>query len=178
MYAIVRTGGKQYRVERGQRLLIERLAAKEGAEVSLEPLLYRSEEAVLDKASLAQVKVTAKVVEHVRGPKLRVFKFKPKRGYRRRTGHRQELTRIEVTDISDHKRRAGAPAGEEPAKAAPKARPAAKAPAKPAGAGKASAETQGAAKAAKPARAAKAPAEEQGAGKAPAKPRAAKPKED
>ena len=52
MYAIVRTGGKQYRVERGQRLLVERLAAKEGAEVSLEPLLYRSEEAVLDKAGL------------------------------------------------------------------------------------------------------------------------------
>jgi large subunit ribosomal protein L21 len=181
MYAIVRTGGKQYRVERGQRLLIERLAVDEGAEVSLEPLLYRSEEAVLDKASLAQVKVTAKVVEHVRGPKLRVFKFKPKRGYRRRTGHRQELTRIEVTDISDHKRRSGAAAGEEPAapaQAAPKARPAAKAPAKPAGAGKGSAETQGAAKAAKPARAAKAPAEEPDAVKAPAKPRAAKPKED
>jgi len=99
MYAIVRTGGKQYRVERGQRLLVERLAAKEGAEVSLEPLLYRSEEAVLDRAGLEQVQVTAKVIEHVRGEKLRVFKFKPKRGYKRRTGHRQELTRIEVAEI-------------------------------------------------------------------------------
>src|SRR5271155_51140 len=100
MYAIVKTGGKQYRVERGQRLLIERLAAEEGAGVALEPILYRSEEAVFDAAGLANVKVTAKVIAHVRGEKLRVFKFKPKRGYKRRTGHRQELTQIEVTDIA------------------------------------------------------------------------------
>jgi large subunit ribosomal protein L21 len=100
MYAIVKTGGKQYRVERGQRLLVERLAAEEGADVVLEPILYRSEEAVFDRDGLAKVKVTAKVLGHVRGEKLRVFKFKPKRGYKRRTGHRQELTRIEVTEIS------------------------------------------------------------------------------
>ena len=100
MYAIVRTGGKQYRVERGQRLLIERLAVEEGADVALEPILYRSEEAVFDKAGLQKVKVTARVLAHVRGEKLRVFKFKPKRGYRRRTGHRQDLTRIEVTEIA------------------------------------------------------------------------------
>ncbi|HTA37131.1 MAG TPA: 50S ribosomal protein L21, partial [Solirubrobacteraceae bacterium] len=79
MYAIVKTGGKQYRVERGQRLLIERLAAEEGADVALEPILYRSEEAVFDKAGLEHVKVTAKVLAHVRGEKLRVSKFKPKR---------------------------------------------------------------------------------------------------
>ncbi|HYM55342.1 MAG TPA: 50S ribosomal protein L21 [Solirubrobacteraceae bacterium] len=100
MYAIVKTGGKQYRVERGQRLLIERLAVEEGADVALEPILYRSEEAVFDKAGLKDVKVTAKVLAHVRGEKLRVFKFKPKRGYKRRTGHRQELTQIEVTEIA------------------------------------------------------------------------------
>src|SRR5271170_7396754 len=100
MYAIVKTGGKQYRVERGQRLLIERLAAEEGADVALEPILYRSEEAVFDKAGLERVKVTAKVIAHVRGEKLRVFKFKPKRGYKRRTGHRQDLTQIEVTAIT------------------------------------------------------------------------------
>jgi|SRR5580704_4961221 large subunit ribosomal protein L21 len=100
MYAIVKTGGKQYRVERGQYLLVERLPAAEGASVALEPILYRSEDAIFDKAGLAKVKVTAKVVAHERGEKLRVFKFKPKRGYKRRTGHRQELTRIEVTDIS------------------------------------------------------------------------------
>ncbi len=100
MYAIVKTGGKQYRVERGQTLLVERLTAEQGASVALEPILYRSEDAVFDAAGLKKVKVTAKVVAHERGEKLRVFKFKPKRGYKRRTGHRQELTRIEVTDIS------------------------------------------------------------------------------
>jgi large subunit ribosomal protein L21 len=100
MYAIVKTGGKQYRVERGQKLLVERLRAAEGADVTLEPMLYRSEDVVFDKAGLAQVKVTARVVAHVRGEKLRVFKFKPKRGYKRRTGHRQELTQIEVTEIT------------------------------------------------------------------------------
>jgi large subunit ribosomal protein L21 len=100
MYAIVKTGGKQYRVERGQTLLVERLAADEGSNVALEPILYRSDDAVFDAAGLKKVKVTAKILAHERGEKLRVFKFKPKRGYKRRTGHRQELTRIEVTDIS------------------------------------------------------------------------------
>ncbi len=100
MYAIVKTGGKQYRVERGQTLLVERLAVDEGGNVALEPILYRSEDAVFDSAGLKKVKVTAKVLSHERGEKLRVVKFKPKRGYKRRTGHRQELTRIEVTDIS------------------------------------------------------------------------------
>ena len=99
MYAIVKTGGKQYRVERGQTLLVERLAASEGADVALEPVLYRSEEAIFDKDGLGGVTVTARVLEHVRGEKLRVFKFKPKRGYKRRTGHRQELTRLEVSSI-------------------------------------------------------------------------------
>ncbi|HEX5310159.1 MAG TPA: 50S ribosomal protein L21 [Solirubrobacteraceae bacterium] len=100
MYAIVKTGGKQYRVERGQTLLVERLAADTGTNVALEPVMYRSEEILFDADSLKKVKVTAKVLAHERGEKLRVFKFKPKRGYKRRTGHRQELTRIEVTDIS------------------------------------------------------------------------------
>ena len=99
MYAIVRTGGKQYRVEQGQTLLIERLPEPEGASVALEPLLVRDDAAVFDAASLAKVEVTATIIGHVRGPKLRVFKFKPKRGYKRRTGHRQDLTRIEVTKI-------------------------------------------------------------------------------
>ncbi len=99
MYAIVKTGGKQYRVERGQRLVVERLPVAEGESVSLEPVLFRSDDAVFDKATLEKVKVTAKVIGHERGDKLRVFKFKPKRGYKRRTGHRQELTRIEVTEL-------------------------------------------------------------------------------
>jgi large subunit ribosomal protein L21 len=100
MYAIVKTGGKQYRVERGQRLLVERLAAEEGADVQLAPLMYRSDEAVFDAKGLEQVRVTARILGHERGEKLRVVKFKPKRGYKRRTGHRQELTRIEITEIT------------------------------------------------------------------------------
>jgi large subunit ribosomal protein L21 len=98
MYAIVKTGGKQYRVEKGQTLLVERLPDEAGATVALEPLMFRSDD-VLFGDDLSKVRVDAKVVEHVRGEKLRVFKFKPKRGYRKRTGHRQNLTRIEVTDI-------------------------------------------------------------------------------
>jgi large subunit ribosomal protein L21 len=128
MYAIVKTGGKQYRVERGQRLLVERLAVEEGHDVKLEPLLYRSDEVVMDKAQLLDVTVTAKVLAHVRGEKLRVFKFKPKRGYKRRTGHRQDLTQIEVIEIAHGK----APAASRTADAKPAA--AKVAPAKPAAA--------------------------------------------
>jgi large subunit ribosomal protein L21 len=100
MYAIVKTGGKQYRVERGQTLLVERLPASDGDSVDLVPLLVVDGSNVVDTAAdLAGVTVSARVVGHERGPKLRVVKFKPKRGYKRRTGHRQELTRIEVTSI-------------------------------------------------------------------------------
>ncbi|HEX8205677.1 MAG TPA: 50S ribosomal protein L21 [Solirubrobacteraceae bacterium] len=100
-YAIVKTGGKQYRVEEGQKLLVERLSADEGATVDLEPILFRSTDTVFDAKALAKVKVQAKVLGHERGPKIRVFKFKPKRGYKRTTGHRQELTRLEVTKVSN-----------------------------------------------------------------------------
>ena len=103
MYAIVKTGGKQYRVEQDQTLLVERLAADEGATVSLEPVLFRSDDAVFGVDALKKIKVEAKILGHERGPKLRVFKFKPKRGYKKRTGHRQELTRIQVTKISNGK---------------------------------------------------------------------------
>jgi large subunit ribosomal protein L21 len=125
MYAIVKTGGKQYRVERGQHLLVERLPGEEGADVALEPILYRSEETIFDREGLAGVKVTAKIVAHVRGEKLRVFKFKPKRGYKRRTGHRQDLTKIEVTEITAGGAKAAKPrakkAAAEPAAAKPSA---------------------------------------------------------
>ncbi len=99
MYAIVKTGGKQYRVEKGQTLLVERLPDEAGATVKLEPIMFRSDDVVFGADDLAKVRVDAKIVEHLRGEKLRVFKFKPKRGYRKRNGHRQNLTRIEVTDI-------------------------------------------------------------------------------
>jgi large subunit ribosomal protein L21 len=169
MYAIVKTGGKQYRVERGQRLLIERLAVDEGVDVKLEPILFRSDDAVFDKAGLESVQVTAKVLAHVRGEKLRVFKFKPKRGYKRRTGHRQDLTQIEVTEISQGKAKAKAAAekgAEQPS--------AEKAPVK-APADKPAAKAKPAAKE-KPAAKAKAPAKEKPAAKA--KAQAAKAKEE
>jgi large subunit ribosomal protein L21 len=129
-YAIVKTGGKQYRVEEGQTLLVERLRADEGAKVSLDPLMYRDDKQLVDGADLSKVKVEAKVVGHERGPKIHVLKFKPKRGYKRRTGHRQELTRIEVTGIKLAARRAAAKpadAGEE--KPTPARKPSARKPA-------------------------------------------------
>jgi large subunit ribosomal protein L27 len=70
--------------------------------------------AVFDADGLAKVKVDAKIVEHLRGEKLRVFKFKPKRGYRKRNGHRQELTRIEVTEIKQLSRKPPAKKAERP----------------------------------------------------------------
>ncbi len=99
MYAIVKTGGKQYRVTQGESLLIERLPVEDGATVALAPLLFVDGSEVVDGDDLARVTVEARVLAHERGPKLRVVKFKPKRGYKRRTGHRQELTRIEVTSL-------------------------------------------------------------------------------
>jgi large subunit ribosomal protein L21 len=100
MYAVVKTGGKQYRVEKGQYLLVEKLTAEEGSTVELEPILFRSEDTVFDADGLKKVKVSAKILGHEKGDKIRVFKFKPKRGYKRTAGHRQNLTRIEITEIS------------------------------------------------------------------------------
>ena len=114
-YAIVKTGGKQYRVEEGQTLLVERLRAETGDKVPLEPLLYRGDKDVLDGADLAKVKVEARVLAHERGPKLHVLKFKPKRGYKRRTGHRSELTRLEIKDIKLLSRRPAAKKKDEEA---------------------------------------------------------------
>jgi large subunit ribosomal protein L21 len=99
-YAIVKTGGKQYRVEEGQTLLVERLTGEAGSTVDLQPVLVRSSDTVFDRDGLAKAAVRAEVVGHERGKKIRVFKFKPKRGYKRTKGHRQELTRIRITEIS------------------------------------------------------------------------------
>ena len=99
MYAIVKTGGKQYRVQEGQSLLVERLPEGEGETVALTPLLVVDGENLADGDALAKATVSATIVAHERGPKLRIVKFKPKRGYKRRNGHRQELTRIEIKNI-------------------------------------------------------------------------------
>jgi large subunit ribosomal protein L21 len=100
-YAIVKTGGKQYRVEQGQYLLVEKLEGEDGATVDLQPVLFRSEDTIFDAKGLEKVTVKAKILSQEKGEKLRVFKFKPKRGYKKRTGHRQKLTRIEITEISN-----------------------------------------------------------------------------
>jgi large subunit ribosomal protein L21 len=101
MYAIVKTGGKQYRVEEGQSLLVEKLTGEDGAALELQPLLFVDGSTVVDGGEdLGRVTVSARVLGQERGPKLRIVKFKPKRGYKRRNGHRQDLTRIEVTSIA------------------------------------------------------------------------------
>jgi large subunit ribosomal protein L21 len=99
MYAVVESGGKQYKVEKGTALLVDRLDVKEGDKVSLRAVMFRDDEAIIEPKELEKVKVEATVAEHLRGPKIKVFKYKPKKGYRRRAGHRSELTRLEVTDL-------------------------------------------------------------------------------
>jgi large subunit ribosomal protein L21 len=102
MYAIVKVGGKQYRVEKGGQLVVDRMREDEGATVALQPLLFAGDgkdDTVFNPADLEKVKVEAKIVGHERGKKLRVVKFKPKRGYKRTAGHRSELTRLEISEI-------------------------------------------------------------------------------
>ena len=99
-YAIVRVGGKQYRVEKGDSIVVDRLSANEGDKVDLEPLLFADgDKSVLDSGDLGRVKIQAVVTGHELGKKIHGLKFKPKRGYKRTTGHRQELTRLQVTGI-------------------------------------------------------------------------------
>jgi large subunit ribosomal protein L21 len=98
-YAVIESGGKQYKVEEGMSLLVDRLDAKEGDKVALRPVLFRGKDVVAGAKDLEKVKVEAKVTEHLRGPKVKVFKYKAKKGYRRRAGHRSELTRLEVTAL-------------------------------------------------------------------------------
>jgi large subunit ribosomal protein L21 len=134
-YAIVETGGKQYRAEKGASLVVEHLAADEGAKVSLRAVMFRGDgDVVVDGKELEKVKVEAVVAEHLRGPKLRIFKYKPKKGYRRRSGHRQELTRLEVTDVRLLTRKPAAkpeakPAGRKATAKGPAAKAAASKPA-------------------------------------------------
>ena len=118
MYAVVETGGKQYKVEKGTSLIVDRLSAKEGDKVALRPVLFRDKEVVAEPKALEKVRVEAKVAEHLRGEKIKIFKYKAKKGYRRRAGHRSELTKLEVTEIKLATRKAAekkAPAEKKPA---------------------------------------------------------------
>jgi large subunit ribosomal protein L21 len=113
MYAVVETGGKQYKVEQGTSLLVDRLDAKEGDKVALRAVMFRDADVIAAPKELEKVKIEAKVAEHLRGPKIKVFKYKAKKGYRRRAGHRSELTKLEVTSLKLQKSAAKKPAAEK-----------------------------------------------------------------
>ncbi|HHT87244.1 MAG TPA: 50S ribosomal protein L21 [Clostridiales bacterium] len=100
MYAVIRTGGKQYKVSEGDCLVIEKLDAEVGAEVSFDVLMLADENGVkIGKPLLAGAQVTGEVVEHGKGKKIIVFKYKPKKNYRKKQGHRQPYTKVKITSI-------------------------------------------------------------------------------
>ena len=102
MYAIVKAGGKQYRVEKGDSLLVDRMSEDEGAKVTLEPLLLAGDgkDPVFEADALSKAKVEAVVRGHERGKKIHVLKFKPKHGSKTRMGARADLTRLEISNIT------------------------------------------------------------------------------
>jgi large subunit ribosomal protein L21 len=100
MYAIIRAGGKQAKVQSGDVIEIERVKG-ESEKLSFAPLLVVDDDgnAVSDRDVLAKATVTAKILGESQGPKIDIFKYKNKTGYRRRQGHRQKYTQIEITEI-------------------------------------------------------------------------------
>ena len=103
MYAIIQTGGKQYRVSEGDVVSIEKLTAAEGEEVVFDQVLtvVSDSDIKIGKPVVEGAKVTAKVVEHGKGKKILVFKYKAKSNYRKRQGHRQPYTQVEISKIED-----------------------------------------------------------------------------
>lgn len=101
-YAVIATGGKQYRVQVGDKLTVERLTAEAGSDITLDQVLLvgGNGETRIGTPVVEGATVTATVDEHDRGEKIVVFKFKKRKRYRRRTGHRQALTRLTITGIS------------------------------------------------------------------------------
>ncbi len=101
VYAVIKTGGKQERVEEGQTLAVELLGADEGAEVSFQPLLVVDGATVIAApGALSGARVSARVLGEIKGPKVRGFTYKPKTRGRKAWGHRQRYTTIEITGIS------------------------------------------------------------------------------
>jgi large subunit ribosomal protein L21 len=101
MYAIVKTGGKQYKVAVDDVVVVEKIDGAPGDRITLQPLLLVDGDDVTTAAdALAAVTVSATVLEHTKGPKIRIHKFKNKTGYHKRQGHRQPLTRVQVTEIA------------------------------------------------------------------------------
>ena len=100
MYAIIQTGGKQYKVEVGDQIMVEKLESDVNAEVSFETLLVADDCGVkVGKPVLSGVVVRGKVLEHGKGKKVVVFKYKPKKDTRTKRGHRQPYTKVEILSI-------------------------------------------------------------------------------
>ena len=100
MYAIVKTGGKQYKVAEGDLVKVEKIEGEPGSAVALTPVLLVDGADVKSKADdLANVKVDAEIVEHGKGKKISMMKYKNKTGYKRRLGHRQPVTTVKITGI-------------------------------------------------------------------------------
>jgi len=101
MYAIVKTGGKQYKVAEGDVIEVEKLDGEAGAQVSLPAVLLVDGDTVkATAADLLKVTVSGEVLAHTKGPKIVIHKFKNKTGYHKRQGHRQPLTKVKVTTIA------------------------------------------------------------------------------
>jgi large subunit ribosomal protein L21 len=100
VYAVVRAGGRQEKVEVGSVIQLNRVQAAAGETIELPAVLFVDGDKVeTDAAKLAKVKVTAEVVKDLRGPKIVIQKYKNKTGYKKRQGHRQDLTRLKITGI-------------------------------------------------------------------------------
>ena len=120
MYAVVKTGGKQYRVAKDDTILVEKLEANEGAKVTLDQVMVLGDgdTVTVGRPTVANATVEAQVVSQTRGPKILIFRRKRRKNHRRLQGHRQDLTLLKITDIST--------SGKPAAKAASKKAPAAK----------------------------------------------------
>ena len=102
MYAVIKTGGKQYRVSEGDTLRVESLEAEAGSDVTLNEVLMlgNGESVTLGAPLVANASVSAHIVEHSRAKKVRIVKFKRRKHYRRQMGHRQNYTEVRITGIS------------------------------------------------------------------------------
>jgi large subunit ribosomal protein L21 len=101
VYAVVRAGGRQEKVEVGTIVVLDRIKADKDGNVQLTPVLLVDGSTIThDSKSLSKITVTAQVIEDLRGPKIVIQKFKNKTGYKKRQGHRQEQTRIKITSIA------------------------------------------------------------------------------